>query len=170
MKFKDLTGHRFGMLTVIKRAENRRFLCGRTLVSYLCRCDCGEEKNVLASNLLNGHTKSCGCIQKQSRVVTHTKHGSSQHRLYTTWTNIKQRCGNPNSDDYKNYGGRGITVCDEWKNDFQTFYDWAMANGYEDHLTIDRIDVNGNYCPENCRWVTRIVQRHNRRDSNIRGK
>lgn len=165
MKFKDLTGKRFGMLTVVKRAENKTYPCGKTMVSYLCKCDCGTEKIVLGCNLLSNHTKSCGCVQKQARKIAHTKHNKRNHRLYTTWTNIKQRCFNQKSNDFKNYGGRGITVCDEWANDFQAFYDWAISNGYADNLTIDRIDVNGNYEPSNCRWATMLEQRHNRRDT-----
>jgi hypothetical protein len=95
------------------------------------------------------------------------KHGKANTRLFGLWRGILTRCNNPNRSDYKYYGGRGITVCDEWLHDFQAFYDWAMANGYEEHLTIDRIDVNGNYCPENCRWVTMQKQSENKSNRRI---
>lgn len=165
MKLIDLIGHRFGRLVVLERVENKIHPNGRQDVVYRCQCDCGKQKEVPSVNLRKGRTISCGCYANESRRKCHTKHGASGHRLYTTWTNIKQRCYNRNSDDYVNYGGRGIKVCNEWLNSFESFYHWSLQNGYREDLTIDRIDVDGNYEPSNCRWATRTEQRHNRRDT-----
>ena len=165
MRLIDLTGERFGRLLVLSRCENVKYPSGKTGVVYLCVCDCGAQKKAAATALRSGRVKSCGCLQAQTKSEIHTKHGASRHRLHTTWTNMKQRCYNEKSGDFKHYGGRGITVCAEWKDDFSNFYNWAMAHGYSDSLTIDRIDVNMGYCPENCRWATMLEQRHNRRDT-----
>lgn len=155
-KLIDLTGQRFGRLTVISRIEN----VGHN-TSWLCKCDCGNEKIVSGNNLRNGSTKSCGCIKN----LGNTKHSLCNSRIYRIYTNIHQRCYCKYSTIYKHYGGRGITICDEWKNDFLSFYSWAINNGYADNLTIDRIDTNGNYEPDNCRWVTMKIQNYNRRSS-----
>ena len=120
---------------------------------------CGNEFKALVQHINSGHSKSCGCYKSESRKT----HGLGSTRLYNTWSKLKDRVFNLKSKDYYNYGGRGITICEEWKNDFKSFYDWAMLNGYSDELSIDRIDNDGNYCPENCRWTTRTVQNRNQR-------
>ena len=163
MKTFDLTNRRFGKLTAIRPQRTNTGLYG-----WLCRCDCGKETVVRTTVLTSGHTKSCGCYAKHLREngVPHTTHGNKHSRLYRIWCGMKSRCCNPNVPFYKYYGGKGIAVCEEWQNDFQSFFffffGWSMANGYEDHLTIDRIDNDGNYEPSNCRWVSMAVQNRNK--------
>lgn len=151
----DLTGRQFGRWTVISRAENN----AKGQARWLCRCSCGNEKVVLSGSLCNGTSKSCGCIKKE-RFETH---GKSHTRLFRIWQGIKRRCGYIKDQHYNEYGGRGIAVSDEWSDNFQNFYDWAMTNGYQDNLTIDRIDNNGNYESSNCRWITIQKQQFNKR-------
>lgn len=153
--YKDLTGNKYNMLTVLRRLPNR----GNNAV-WECRCDCGNITKVTSGNLKNGSVKSCGCLRLKSTSTTHNK---SNSRLYRIWAAMKQRCYNEDYVAYKNYGGRGISICDEWVNSFENFYDWAINNGYSDSLSIERINVNDNYCPSNCTWVTLTEQAQNRR-------
>jgi hypothetical protein len=155
---------RFGRLTVLEEVprESRPSPTGRY---YLCQCDCGNQKIVRAYNLTSGNSSSCGCLQKEIVANIQKKHGLKNSRLYVVWQHMRGRCERKTDKAYKWYGGRGITICEEWRNDFQAFYDWAMANGYADNLTIDRIDVNGNYEPNNCRWISNAEQQRNKRDN-----
>lgn len=158
--FKDLTGCKYGRLKVLKRHGK----CGE-IVKYDCVCDCGNTVVVLGNRLRNGQTKSCGCIHKEGLKKRLTTHGQTGTRIYKCWSNMRERCKNKNNKRYENYGGRGITVCSLWDNSFESFYEWAMSNGYSDDLTLDRIDVNGSYCPENCRWADLNTQSRNRTDN-----
>lgn len=152
MKFIDLTGKRYGKLTVLERVQTSK------KTKWKCKCDCGNEVVVASDNLRSGHSRSCGCLKLEEV----TKHGQWNTRIYRIYYAMKQRCNNPKCAAYGYYGGRGIKVCIEWENDFQTFYNWAMSHGYADDLSIDRIDVNGNYEPSNCRWATATEQSFNK--------
>lgn len=172
LKIIDVTGQRFGKLVVLKKTgvKNKSAL-------WLCQCDCGNYKEVTLQHLKKG-TKSCGCLSKEVAVERgrksmigerSKKHGMYGTKLYNIWAGMKRRCYNKNSNYYHEYGGRGIIVCNDWKYDFKSFYDWSISNGYKEGLSIDRIKTDGNYEPNNCRWATWKVQQNNRRN-NVRIK
>ena len=155
---KNLIGQTFGRLTVVSEAPSDRF--NRT--RWHCVCSCGGKKIVSGYCLTAGTTKSCGCLR---HIAYHKTHGESGSILFSVWQGMKSRCYCAGRKDFKHYGARGIAVCDAWKHDFPAFRSWALSSGYSDGLSIDRIDVNGDYCPDNCRWVTQTDQVRNRRNS-----
>lgn len=169
-KLNDRTGERYGRLVVLKRGPDKILKSGRKVVQWECLCDCGNTTLVTTTSLGGGLTKSCGCLNDEKRKdpkIKHHTHGHRNERIYEIWHGMKARCYNPSSDSYNNYGFRGITVCEEWKNNFQNFYDWAIKNGYQDNLSLDRKDNNLGYSPENCRWITQKEQQRNKRNNRL---
>lgn len=160
-----MEGKKFNRLTVIRKTDIRQ----NRKIMWECVCDCGTVLLVQSSNLRNGNTKSCGCLQREKVLNMKMKHGKSGTRLHRIWKAMKTRCSNPNFHQYRDYGGRGITVCEEWEQSFESFHEWAIAHGYTDELTIDRINNDLGYCPQNCRWATRKEQNLNKRNNVKKG-
>ena len=173
-KYRDLTGEQYGRLTVICHTDSQKNKTGQHC--WLVRCDCGNERIITSSEWNRHSCYSCGCYQKEMAskraYEQHLTHGKTNTRLYAIWNDMKQRCTNPKIKEYPLYGGRGIKVCDEWKASFTNFEKWMRENGYDDNAprgkcTLDRIDVDGDYCPENCRIATQKQQSNNRRRNRL---
>lgn len=160
-KAKDLTGQQFGRLKVLERAENKD-----RCVMWKCLCTCGETKEIQSRSLVAGLTQSCGCLRKERAIKSTTTHGDSKTRLYRIWRNMKSRCSCESASKYNIYGGKGITVCEQWI-DFSGFREWALSSGYKENLTLDRVDGNKGYCPDNCRWASYKDQANNTTQNRI---
>ena len=161
--YKDITNQKFGKLIAINPLGLDKY----KKKLWLCKCDCGNEIIVQGTYLRNGNTISCGCIRKELNKTRAIRHGYYNERLYRIWYDMKRRCYNKNRKSYKYYGGKGIEVYNEWLNDFMNFYNWSKANGYADNLTLERIDFNKNYCPENCKWIPQSEQTQNSRHNHF---
>ena len=159
----DLSGKKFGRLEVLCYSHRNK----NHEPFWTCKCDCGNTIVIRGADIKNGHTKSCGCLQREMIKQRSTTHGMEGTRLYRIYCGMISRCYRPSQKNFPRYGGRGIKVCDEWLNGFEAFCKWAMLNGYSDNLTLDRIDNDKNYCPENCRWTTRKEQQNNKRNNRL---
>lgn len=166
-EIKNMVGAKCGRLLVLERAADTP----QKQAQWLCRCDCGNTSVVRGSSLRSGRTQSCGCIKIEQTIRQFTTHGcakkNNRHPLYGVWGSMKRRCYSPKSQYYPIYGGRGITVCDEWINDFSAFFKWALEHGYKKGLQLDRIDNDGNYEPDNCRFATSKTNNLNRRSNHL---
>ena len=161
--FIDLLGKRFGRLTVIERMPNNK----RHQAVWKCLCDCGKEVIVASGHLRSGHSQSCGCLAHERAADYHRTHDMKGTKLFRVYHTMKGRCCNPTDHKYPSYGGRGIKICSEWLSNPKSFFEWALANGYKEGLSIDRINNEGDYCPENCRWVDSYTQANNKRNNHI---
>lgn len=169
MKPIDISGNKYGRLLVLSQDGNRKSESnGLTETMWKCQCDCGNILSVPKHLLTSGNTRSCGCLKRDHNKAVWTKHGKTNTRLYRIWQSMKYRCYSKSSGAYKYYGGKGVRVSDLWivENGFQNFYEWAMANGYNDNLTIERVDVNGDYTQSNCTWIPKESQTKNRTNTN----
>lgn len=158
-----MIGEKFGRLLVVSEEKDYISKSGGKHKQFNCICDCGKSVTVLKEHLTSGRTKSCGCLRHENGISTHRQTGT---RLYRIWGNMLSRCSNHNNPAWERYGKRGISVCNEWKK-YEDFMAWALSNGYADSLTIDRKNNNGNYCPENCRWIDSTAQNNNKRNNHI---
>ena len=166
---ENLIGQVFGRLTVIDRADGLVSESGYHTVMWKCKCDCGNIVNVRAKSLKQGVTKSCGCFRRDRMSNIASRHHGFGTRLYTIWNSMRQRCNNPKHHAYSNYGGRGITICKDW-DDFDKFRKWAIGAGYDENAprgqyTLDRVEVDRGYSPDNCRWVDMKTQSNNKRET-----
>ena len=167
----DITGMQFGRLAAVCYVGDKGYPCGKKLSMWKCRCSCGNETVVSLSALRTGNTKSCGCLDKEWKknfCESHITHGDADSRLYTVWEQMRKRCHNPKDRSYRYYGAKGVSVCDEWRNNYGAFQRWAMENGYDPTVkrgqcTLDRINPYGNYEPGNCRWISMKEQYKNLR-------
>ncbi len=167
---EDLSGRKYGRLLVIKQADDYVYPNGKRRTCWECLCDCGNTVIVEQSNLKSGNSNSCGCLDYELKLTRSITHGDRHSKLYGIWTNMKTRCNNPNNTSYKDYGERGIAVCKEWDDSYEAFKDWAIKSGYSKetdsyYCSLDRIDVNKGYYPDNCRWVSMKKQANNRRNT-----
>lgn len=170
LKDESIIGLKNGHLTIIEEVDRRVKPCGQKERMVICKCDCGNYTIVRLQSFMKGRVKSCGCMTSEYQRMSSTRHGMYKEKLYNIYRGIKNRCYNKKGDDYKDYGGRGIVMCDEWRSDFVAFYNWAKSNGYDEskpakYQSIDRINVNGNYEPSNCRFVNSSMQSRNKRST-----